>query len=361
MKESAAIPSDKRRRFPPEISGPAVWLSFRCARSYRDGAERRAERGVRVTAETIRRRCRQFGQGYATAWRRRPHPGDAWPRAAVFVRINGDTRHLWRAVDQHGNVLARLVQARRAAAAATKSLRKRLTGLADVPRVVLTAMRASHGVAMRAALPRVAHRRHKGRHHRAANAHQPTRERHRPMRRCTAPGHAPRFLAAHGPSASHSRPRRRRLGAAAYRATRHARCATRRSPAPRRGPARQASCAASRLHVPATRPVRLYLTIPAVAGILPLCELAEKPTGATVVVGRRAILIRRPPTGRGTCFVSLEDETALAQLMLDEATDRRDRAHLHAPLVIAEGTVQRRRGVVALRVVALRPLQTTAP
>ena len=80
-----------------------------------------------------------------------------------------------------------------------------------------------------------------------------------------------------------------------------------------------------------------------------------------MVVGRWAILIRRPPTGRGTCFVSLEDETALAQLMLDEATDRRDRAHLHAPLVIAEGTVQRRRGVVALRVVALRPLQTTAP
>lgn len=107
-------------------------------------------------------------------------------------------------------------------------------------------------------------------------------------------------------------------------------------------------------------PVALVRPALDVAGILPLCELAETPTGATVVVGGRAILIRRPPTGKGTCFVSLEDETGIAQLVLDEATDRRDRMHLHAPLVIAEGTVQRRRGGFALRVAALHPLQATA-
>jgi hypothetical protein len=53
--------------------------------------------------------------------------------------------------------------------------------------------------------------------------------------------------------------------------------------------------------------------------------------------------------------VSLEDETSIAQLVLDEATDRRGRAHLHAPLVVAEGVVQRRRNVVSLRVTALHP------
>lgn len=90
-------------------------------------------------------------------------------------------------------------------------------------------------------------------------------------------------------------------------------------------------------------------------GILPLCRLTELPTGATVTVGGRAILIRRPPTGRGACFISLEDETALAQLVLDEATDRRDRAHLNAPLVLAEGIIQRGRGVLSLRVAALTP------
>ena len=37
--------------------------------------------------------------------RRRPHPGDRWHLDEVFVKINGITYYLWRAVDQHGNVL----------------------------------------------------------------------------------------------------------------------------------------------------------------------------------------------------------------------------------------------------------------
>ena len=40
------------------------------------------------------------------------------------------------------------------------------------------------------------------------------------MRRFKSPGHAQRFLAAHGPIVSHFRPRRHRLTAAAYRETR---------------------------------------------------------------------------------------------------------------------------------------------
>jgi hypothetical protein len=46
------------------------------------------------------------------------------------------------------------------------------------------------------------------------------------MRRFKDPGHAQRFLAAYGPVASHLRPRRHRLTAAAYRETRHERFAT---------------------------------------------------------------------------------------------------------------------------------------
>ncbi len=46
------------------------------------------------------------------------------------------------------------------------------------------------------------------------------------MRRFKSPGHAQRFLAAHGPIAGHFRPRRHRLTASAYRATRDQRFAT---------------------------------------------------------------------------------------------------------------------------------------
>jgi len=95
-----------------------------------------------------------------------------------------------------------------------------------VPRVVLTDKLASDGAAMRAVLPGVEHRRHKGLNNRAENSHQPTRERERRMRRFKDPGHAQRFLAAYGPIASHFRPRRHRLTAAAYRDTSADRFAT---------------------------------------------------------------------------------------------------------------------------------------
>ena len=95
-----------------------------------------------------------------------------------------------------------------------------------VPRVVITDKLASYGAAMRDILPSVEHRRHKGLNNRAENSHQPTRERERRMRRFKDPGHAQRFLAAYGPIASHFRPRRHRLTAAAYRETRTERFAT---------------------------------------------------------------------------------------------------------------------------------------
>jgi len=131
--------------------------------------------------------------------------------------------YLWRAVDQDGNVLDILVQRHRDKAAATKFLRRLLKDLAYVPRVLITDKLASYGAARRDVLPSVEHRQHKRLNNRAENSHQPTRERERRMRRFKSPGHAQRFLAAYGPIASHFRPRRHRLTAAAYRATRYER------------------------------------------------------------------------------------------------------------------------------------------
>src|SRR4051812_35794220 len=218
MNEHAPAPSYKRHRFAPEIIAHAVWLYFRFALSYRDVEELLAERGVIVTDETVRQWCRTFGQPYANALRRRrPRTGDKWPLDAVFIRIYGVQHSLWRAVDQDGNVRAILVQRRRNKAAAKKCFRRLLKGLASVPRVVSTDKRASDGAAKREVLPRVEPRQHKRRNNRAENAHQPTRERERRMRRCKSPGHAQRFRAAYGPIAAHVRPRRHRLTATAYR------------------------------------------------------------------------------------------------------------------------------------------------
>jgi putative transposase len=45
--------------------------------------------------------------------------GDKWHLDEVFVQINGAQRYLWRAVDQHGNVLDILVRSRRNATASS--------------------------------------------------------------------------------------------------------------------------------------------------------------------------------------------------------------------------------------------------
>jgi putative transposase len=221
MRDEVAVPTYAGYRFPAEIIAHAVWLYFRFALSYRDVEELLAERGVIVTYETVRQWSRKFGQTDANALRRRrPQSGDKWHLDEVFIQINGTQHYLWRAVDQDGTVLDLLVQSRRDKTAARKFFRKLLKGLAYVPRVVITDKLASYGAAKREVLPSVEHRQHQRLNNRAENAHQPTRERERRMRRFKSPGHAQRFLAAYGPLASHFRPRRHRLTAAAYRETR---------------------------------------------------------------------------------------------------------------------------------------------
>ena len=118
---TAAGSSYKGFRFPPEIISHCVWLYHRSPLSLRDVQELMLERGVDVSYETIRAWCDRFGQQYANQLRRRgPRPGDKWHLDEVFVQINGAQRYLWRAVDQHGNVLDILVQSRRTAVAAKK-------------------------------------------------------------------------------------------------------------------------------------------------------------------------------------------------------------------------------------------------
>jgi putative transposase len=75
----------------------------------------------------------------------------------VFVWINGKLCYLWRAVDQHGNVLDVLVQSRRNAA--RRFFRKLLKDLRYVPRVLVTDKVASYRVAHRELMSSVKHRR----------------------------------------------------------------------------------------------------------------------------------------------------------------------------------------------------------
>jgi putative transposase len=114
-------------------------------------------------------------------------------------------------------VLDILVQRRRDKRVAKKFFRKLLKGLTDVPRVIVTDKLKSCEAAKREILPSVEHRQHRYLNNRAENSHQPTRQREQRMQRFKSPGHAQRFLSAHGPIAQHFRPHRHRFAAPANR------------------------------------------------------------------------------------------------------------------------------------------------
>ena len=159
-----------------------------------------------------------MGRPTPTSWRRRrPRPGDKWHLDEVFVQINGKLCYLWRAVDQHGNVLDVLVQSRRNAKAAKRFFRKLLKGLRYVPRVLVTDKLASYQVAHRELMSSVEHRRSRYLNNRAENSHQLTRQRERAMKRFKSLRHAQRFLSAFSGISAHFRPRRHLLSATQWR------------------------------------------------------------------------------------------------------------------------------------------------
>jgi putative transposase len=94
---------------------------------------------------------------------------------------------VWRAVDQHGNVLDILVQPRRDAKAAKRFFRKLLKRQCASPRVLVTDKLRSYAVAHREVMPSVEHRQSRYLHNRVENSHQPTQQRERAMKRFRTP------------------------------------------------------------------------------------------------------------------------------------------------------------------------------
>ncbi|MDV6278800.1 IS6 family transposase [Rhodococcus erythropolis] len=144
-------------------------------------------------------------------------PGDKWHLDEVFVKIGGVRKYLWRAVDQHGNVLDMLIQSRRDGKAATRFFRKILKHQGRQPRVLVTFKLASYRVAHRTTMSTTKHRQSKSLSNRCENSHQPTQQRERAMKGFRTVGSAQRFLASLSRISPHFRPPRRRMTAIDHR------------------------------------------------------------------------------------------------------------------------------------------------
>ncbi len=218
-----------RHRFPAEIIAHAVWLYHRFALSLRDVEELLCERGIGVTYETVRAWVAKFGTRYAAELRTRAaRPGRTWHLDEVFARMGGQQVYLWRAVDEHGQVLDVLVQAHRDTAAAERFFRHLLGTSGGPPEAIVTDGLASYGAATGRVpeLAAVEHLRVRAAarlNNRVEQSHQPTRLRERQMRRFKSIASAQRFLAVFSRFCNHFRLRRHLLTAAEHRAVRHSR------------------------------------------------------------------------------------------------------------------------------------------
>jgi putative transposase len=103
----------------PEIIRLAVMMYIRCPLSLRNVEDLLPERGIEISHETVRFWWNRFGPMFAAEIRRkrvermRSLPYWRWHLDEVFVKINGVTHYLWRAVDHEGEVLEALVTKRR--------------------------------------------------------------------------------------------------------------------------------------------------------------------------------------------------------------------------------------------------------
>ena len=165
------------------------------------------ERGIDICYETVRFWWNRFGPMFANEIRkrrthRRSYSRWRWHLDEVFVRINGETHYLWRAVDHEGEVLEVFATKRRDRKAALKFL-KRMMKRYGRPGSIVTDRLRSYGAAMKV-IGNVANQ-ECGRwlNNRAENSHQPFRRRERAMAKFRDVKTLQKFAAAHASIHNH--------------------------------------------------------------------------------------------------------------------------------------------------------------
>jgi putative transposase len=139
------------------------------------------ERGIDICHETVRFWWNRFGPMFAAQIRmrrvqQRSYSRWRWHLDEVFVKINGETHYLWRAVDHEGEVLEVFVTKRRDRRAALAFLKRAMKRYGR-PYSVLTDRLRSYRSAMKDI--GLSGRQECGRwfNNRAENSHQPFRRR----------------------------------------------------------------------------------------------------------------------------------------------------------------------------------------
>ena len=198
----------------PEIIRLAVMMYVRFPLSLRHVEDLLHERGIGICHETVRAWWNRFGPMFAagirakrvvahrnwTQWR--------WHLDEVFVRINGETYYLWRAIDHEGEVLEVFVTKRRDRNAALRFLRKAMKRYGR-PEIIVTDKLRSYRAAMKVIGNEVRQETGRWLNNRAENSHQPFRRREQAMAKFRSAKSLQKFASIHSSVHNHFNQERR--------------------------------------------------------------------------------------------------------------------------------------------------------
>jgi putative transposase len=211
----------------PEVIQLVVMLYVRYPLSLRNVEDLAFERGIDICHETVRTWVRRFGPMFAAKIRKRrvsamrQHTHWRWHLDEVYVRVQGEMRYLWRAVDHEGEVLESFVTKERDKAAALKFMKK-LMKRHGCAKVVTTDGLRSYRAAMKELS--IAERQEVGRwaNNRVENSHQPFRRRERAMLRFRRMNTLQQFASVHASFHNHFNQERHLVSRETYKQRRSA-------------------------------------------------------------------------------------------------------------------------------------------
>ena len=211
----------------PEVIRVVVMMYVRYPLSLRNVEDLLFERGIDICHETVRLWWNRFGRMFAAEIRRKrvqrmgAYTQWRWHLDEVYVKINGQMRYLWRAVDHEGEVLESFVTTTRDKAAALKFIKKAMKRH-GCPRAIVTDKLRSYAAALKEIGAADLQETGRRLNNRAENSHLPFRRRERAMLRFRRMKTLQKFTSVHASVHNHFSQERHLISRDLYRQRRSA-------------------------------------------------------------------------------------------------------------------------------------------
>jgi putative transposase len=211
----------------PEVIRLAVMMYVKYPLSLRNVEDLLAERGIDISYETVRHWWNRFGPLFAGDIRRlrtqrmRAFHQWRWHLDEMYVKVNGEMRYLWRAVDHEGEVLESFVTKERDKTAALKFMKKAMKRFGS-PEAITTDGLRSYRAAMNELGNSAKQEIGRWANNRVENSHLPFRRRERAMLRFRQMKTLQKFASVHANVHNHFNSERHLVDRPTYKALRSA-------------------------------------------------------------------------------------------------------------------------------------------